>query len=460
MKICMAALSDLSLTLQSAFNDEVILSSFTLHTMIPTDVLLRQRMASSRLIIFALLFPRSLKGKLHILFAHARQLHLTLHLLAPWAPQYDVYFVDQLSTCVPFLRFFGRAPVVFYCHFPDKLLAEGEFVEGNLRRGRTSLLKRIYRYPMDWFEEVTTRQADVILSNSKFTARVFKSYFTSIKQTPTTVYPGINISAYEQEFDTSKPDIAAIVSDQLTLLSLNRFEKKKNIALAVESFAQLRQATQTTKLGTIRLVLGGGYDPRLEDNVQTLSSLVALTIAHTLTFNVITPSTSSIQLPHFDGACSNADILFLLNFSDEQRTALLTAPSTRVLLYTPSNEHFGIVPVEAMCCGLPVLACDSGGPTESIVDAPPAEKTGWLRPPDADKWARSLSEILALSEEERVQLNRRAKRRARDVFGMETMASQLEVALEEAVTIGPPSLRIVWMSLCVLLLALVIAVKF
>ena len=38
------------------------------------------------------------------------------------------------------------------------------------------------------------------------------------------------------------------------------------------------------------------------------------------------------------------------------------------LLYTPANEHFGIGSVEGMFSGLPILTCDSGGPTESIID--------------------------------------------------------------------------------------------
>lgn len=112
-------------------------------------------------ILGLLTIPRSLAGKLHIVFAHARQMHLTAHLLFGSVPKYDVYFVDQLSTCVPLLRAYGGVRVVFYCHFPDKLLANGEFVDGgdgtaNQRKG--SLVKRIYRYPMDQLEEITTSE--------------------------------------------------------------------------------------------------------------------------------------------------------------------------------------------------------------------------------------------------------------------------------------------------------------
>jgi alpha-1,3/alpha-1,6-mannosyltransferase len=102
-------------------------------------------------------FPRSWNGKFHILFAHLRQLHLTACLLRGMT--YDVYFVDQLSTCVPFLRLLGHTRVVFYCHFPDKLLANGAFVEGNLvKKNDVGFLKWLYRLPMDWLEEVTTSE--------------------------------------------------------------------------------------------------------------------------------------------------------------------------------------------------------------------------------------------------------------------------------------------------------------
>jgi len=108
-------------------------------------------------------FPRSIKGRLHILFAHARQLHLTTRLLSDSESPYDVYFVDQLSTCIPFLRLLAKKRVVFYCHFPDKLLASGEFVGGESGRWKAGVVKGLYRLPMDLLEEWTTRTSHVTL---------------------------------------------------------------------------------------------------------------------------------------------------------------------------------------------------------------------------------------------------------------------------------------------------------
>lgn len=45
-----------------------------------------------------------------------------------------------------------------------------------------------------------------------------------------------------------------------------------------------------------------------------------------------------------------------------------------LIIYTPLNEHFGIVPIESMYLMRPVLATNSGGPLETIVNG----KTGFL----------------------------------------------------------------------------------
>ncbi|KAG2070154.1 mannosyltransferase [Suillus decipiens] len=400
--------------------------------------------------------PRSIRGMFHIMFAHARQLHLTMHLMCTSAHQYDVFFVDQLSTCIPFLRRFCGKRVVFYCHFPDKLLANGAYEEDR-RVKNVSILKRIYRFPMDWLEEVTTIQADLILANSKFTARVTKSHFSSLRHQLKVVYPGINVTAYISPVNPSDPDILQIASRRRTLLSLNRFEMKKNAALAIEAFTILRDKDPNTS--DVRLVLAGGYDPRLEDNIRTLKSLIELAQVNGLTYNVITPLHSRVAVPSFPKITPNEpDILFLLNFTTAQRSGLLQAQSTLALLYTPANEHFGIGPVEGMICGLPILACDSGGPTESIVDQPSDQRTGWLYGPQPSVWAQALEDICNLSETDRKALSARARDRAKKMFGMEAMAKSLEDALEEAVSMGPVSRTGMWLVISAVLGLLAVSI--
>lgn len=59
-------------------------------------------------------------------------------------------------------------------------------------------------------------------------------------------------------------------------------------------------------------------------------------------------------------------IIFLKSIPTDLRWGLLF--HSQAVLYTPANEHFGIVPVEAMAIGTPVIARRSGGPMESIAD--------------------------------------------------------------------------------------------
>jgi alpha-1,3/alpha-1,6-mannosyltransferase len=191
-------------------------------------------------------------------------------------------------------------------------------------------------------------------------------------------------------------------------------------------------------------VYAGGYDPRVEDNMLALYSLIDLAKSLSLTYNVITPTSiqTRVKIPPLNMTKKNPEVLFLLNFTTFQRTALLRSPSTIALLYTPENEHFGVVPVEAMVCGVPVLACNSGGPMESVLDDPPEERTGWLRSPDSDTWAAALGEIVSMNDGERGALSNRAKERSRAMFGMEAMAHRLEVVLLEVVTMGRVEFRV------------------
>ena len=119
------------------------------------------------------------KVPMTIIFSILRSLLLTLLLIfslflpgppSPMNPlspidRFDIFFVDQQSVCVPLLRFIVGTRVVFYCHFPDKLLSAGWTVaqDGEIRRTGGGLLRRLYRWPVDKLEEWTTGQYHVII---------------------------------------------------------------------------------------------------------------------------------------------------------------------------------------------------------------------------------------------------------------------------------------------------------
>lgn len=98
--------------------------------------------------------------------------------------------------------------------------------------------------------------------------------------------------------------------------------------------------------------------------------------------------------------------------------------SARLLVYTPSNEHFGIVPLEAMLAGVPVLAANTGGPLETVVDG----KTGWLCPPeDVEKWAAVMDKVLhKLSDQDVRAIGRAGTERVRREFSDVRMAERLD----------------------------------
>ena len=93
------------------------------------------------------------------------------------------------------------------------------------------------------------------------------------------------------------------------------------------------------------------------------------------------------------------------------------------VLYPPIGEHFGIVPVEGMAAGKPVIASNSGGPTETIIDG----ESGLLCEPTPEAFAGAIArlqqnpqELHGMGENARIRANR---------FSLDTFAQELNSAL-------------------------------
>ena len=397
--------------------------------------------------------PPSILSRFSILCAILRQLHLILQIrfLPITSPellllQPDAFFVDQLSAGLPLLRLADpHARVFFYCHFPDLLLAQG----------RHRLWKRLYRVPFDALELWSMRLAHAIAVNSDFTRSIVARTWPSLVRDRElhTVYPCVDIDVEERgdaeeergrkgqrrrgkkgtregnDKDNNGDD--APWGGKPFLLSINRFERKKDVALAIRAFAGL----PPDRRGGTRLVVAGGYDSRVAENVAYHRELEALAAELGLSSRTAGAMTTALfEMPADDGDGANeADVVFLLSVPGKLKELLLR--HARLLVYTPANEHFGIVPLEAMLRGCPVLAADTGGPVETVVDG----VTGWLRDPrDVPAWSAAMDRVLhALSAAERAEMGRAGARRVRAGFGQEKMAERLDAVLDDLLDRAP-----------------------
>lgn len=350
--------------------------------------------------------PRTIFGRFAILCAILRQVHLILHIaffttkLQKLQP--TSFFVDQLSAGIPLLRILQpNVRIIFYCHFPDKLLAK-----------KGGILKTLYRGPFDWLESWSTGCSDTIVVNSNFTKGVFAEAFPSLKhRKPGVVYPCVDTNSADH-VEQVKP----LWENKKVMLSINRFEKKKDVALAIKAFAGL---TLEERKNT-RLVIAGGYDPRVAENLSTYTELCeladSLELKHATAKTVITAQ----SVP------DDISVLFLHSVPNAFKSALLS--TSRLLVYTPRNEHFGIVPLEAMLAGTPVLAANEGGPTETVISG----QTGWLR--DVNK-VQDWTEVMRIALEDGdgemrlKEMGKWGRERVVSEFSKEKMAETLETEI-------------------------------
>lgn len=337
--------------------------------------------------------PRQIFGKFAALCAYMRMIYASLY-TAFWLSHQepiDVIVCDQISLGIPLLRLAANRPkILFYCHFPDQLLA----LPG-------SRLKRLYRAPLNYLEELTTGSADSVLVNSKFTRRIFKETFRSLTLMPSVLYPSLNTELFDR-FEPRKraelPDDLQFAPDQIVFLSINRYERKKNLALALHAFRQLEQHLNRGHYERCVLVLAGGYDLRVLENVQHYDELVRL----------------AKEL-----GVGGRRVRFLRSPSDAEKLQLLH--SCEALIYTPHNEHFGIVPVESMYMRRPVIAVNSGGPMETVIN----ESTGYLCGSEPDEFARAMAKFVldrTLSD----RMGEMGNKRVRQKFAFEAFGEQLE----------------------------------
>ncbi len=181
---------------------------------------------------------------------------------------------------------------------------------------------------------------------------------------------------------------------------VGRFTAVKRLPLLIEAFAAARERGGRPAA----LVLVGGHPAEWEGEhpAETIARLGAEGV-------------------FLAGWHSHAELPQLLRAAD-------------LLVHASPREQFGQSLVEAMACGIPVVAVDRGGPA-SIVDDP---ETGWLvEPEDAEALAAAISEAIA-DPDERRRRGRRSRAEASANYSWQHVGRQIEAVLREAAPVGQP----------------------
>ncbi len=199
-----------------------------------------------------------------------------------------------------------------------------------------------------------------------------------------------------QRFGSVSPSQArlklGIPKSSLVVLYVGRFDKRKGI----ETLVRAMKHSIFPGLADIRLMIVGGSRPGQSDGIERERIEGIVDELGLRPFTSFPGQVGHEELPYYYGA---ADVCVV-----------------------PSHyEPFGLVAIEAMASGVPVVASDVGGLQFTVV----SNKTGILCPPQDEKaFAHAIDRILS-HPAERLKWGKSARNRVETLFSWDGVALQL-----------------------------------
>lgn len=254
-----------------------------------------------------------------------------------------------------------------------------------------------------WLEPGVARSADRIIATCP--DEVFELKAMGIDTAKISIAPcGVDLGL----FTADGP--AATRPRRHRILSVGRLVPRKGVDLVIRALPHLAAAGYND---VELLIVGGGAESGVlhaDPEVQRLSALAA-------ELGVLPQVTLLGQVPRAEmpGIFRSAD----------------------AVVCTPWYEPFGIVPLEAMACGVPVVAAAVGGLRDTVVD----HRTGIHVPPQDPKAIASALVLLLDDPALRAQLGAAGQRRARSRYSWDRVAAETEKAYQLALA-GRPAAQI------------------
>ena len=280
-----------------------------------------------------------------------------------------------------------RLPAVAYCHTPLKILHDPatrrrlaevdrrkHFVSGALGPGFTAVDRLLWRRYTHAF------------ANSAEVARRLQRARLRPHGAVEVLHPGV---------DTARFCPPGADATRRGLLVAGRIMWQKQIELAIDAYRVVVDRPRPDGAPHEELTIAGAVDAK-----------------------------SAPYLAELRARAAGLPVRFVVDPADDELVTLMR--SARALVFTAPNEDFGMVVLEALACGTPVLAGASGGPAE-ILDP----TTGWLVAHDVAAFATRIAALL--DDDVPTAMRAAAAARARD-FGWDAFTRRVDDVMEQAGT--------------------------
>jgi len=266
----------------------------------------------------------------HVPFNH--KLISPFRLLSPWIfgrfdfSDFDLIIVSATGAYIPNALKKVKAVQICYCHTPPRYLYGYATARNYTKNKFFKVLASIANHFLRMADFNASKNVDYYIANSEeVRGRIQKFY----RRDATVIYPPVslpNYSSSEAPAESRSSRQARTIKKEYFLTG-GRLARAKHVDLIVKVCSELKLPLKVFGKGF------AGYG-------QELKSYAGQTIE------------------------------FVGEVTDEEKMRLMT--QAKAFLFASEDEDFGIVPVEAMASGTPVIAYKSGGVKETVVDG----KTG------------------------------------------------------------------------------------
>jgi len=257
---------------------------------------------------------------------------------------------------------------ISFVHYPTELTAYGH-----------TLRHELYRSIYWWIHYKTIKILDAVVCNSNYIREItYILWKCSLpdKSKYHAIYPCVDVHRFEGEEERERK-----------VCCVGRIDKNKGIDMVVDAFLKVKRSVPEAKLEIVGGVKGSpwaeAYYPSLVSRLKQIGD-------EQISLKVDVPSSEIVK----------------------------TLLSSRCMANFNPEEHFGIVPVEAMAAGTPPIVADGGGQRETIIHG----ETGYLVH-STDEMADAMMTLLS-DDDTLKRMSRAGRNRAASLFSKEVFAKK------------------------------------